>query len=110
MKTTAVVLRGVLTADGKLELEGKPDLPPGPVQVSVETVEEATAGRGWWEVLQDIRREQKARGHRGRTREEIDAEIAGLRAEWEGRQLRIEQLQEEARRAREDRGCHEQSA
>jgi hypothetical protein len=101
MDGTTIVLHGTLKPDGTLELDAKPNLPPGRVQVSIQPeLSPSPATQGWWDVLQQIWAEQAATGHRGRTREEIDAEINEMRNEWEEHQLALEQIQEEAARAR----------
>ncbi len=69
-----VVLRGLVRADGTLEVLGKVGLTPGPVEVTVRTVAATATPRGnWWEALAKIRAVQAARGHAPRTREEINA-------------------------------------
>jgi hypothetical protein len=104
MDGTTIVLHGTLKSDGTLELDEKPNLPPGRVQVAIKTeTPPAPAAQGWWDVLQKIWAEQAARGYRGRTGEEIDAEINEMRNEWEEHQLALERIQEEAARAREQR-------
>jgi hypothetical protein len=103
MSPSQVVIRGTLKPDGTLDLDEKPNLPAGRVQVTLQAVPEPTAsGPGWWEVLQRIWREQAASGFKGRTKEEIDADVQQLRDELEEHANRIERLQEEAQRARED--------
>ncbi len=81
-KTKAVVVRGTLTPEGALVLEERPDLPPGPVQVTVEIAQPAAGGEDLMEVLERIHREQRARGFVPRSREEIDADIEAMRREW----------------------------
>src|SRR5205823_10521765 len=102
----SIVLHGTLKPDGTLELDEKPNLPPGRVQVAIQTEAPPTpAAQGWWGVLQKIWAEQAATGHRGRTREEIDAEINALRDEWEERMAALEKIHQEAERNRGDSGC-----
>jgi hypothetical protein len=84
MKLSAVIVRGTLKQDGTLELDEKPNLPPGRVQLVVQHLPEGAETRpGWWEVLQQIWKDQEARGYKGRSREEIDAEVAASRTEEE---------------------------
>jgi hypothetical protein len=97
MNPTEVVVRGTLKEDGTLELDEKPELPPGRVQVTLRHVPEAAPGRpGWWEVLQQIWKDQEARGYKGRTKEEIDAEIDAERAEEEEYEERWRQIWSQA--------------
>jgi len=106
MTPPEVTIQGTLRPDGTLELDEKPDLPPGRVRITIQPAEETVPpGPGWWEVLQEIWKEHAAQGFRGRTREEIDAEINALREEWEGRMRELEKIHEEAQRAREEAGC-----
>lgn len=100
-----VTVEGTLKPDGTLELDEKPNLPPGRVRVMVQPARELPPSPGWWEVLQQIWKEQAANGHRGRTREEIDADLDALREEWEERLRELDAIHDEARRAREQPGC-----
>lgn len=97
--TATQVLRGVLRPDGTLELQGKPTLPAGPVQVTLQAEFEADR-RDPWGALQQIWDERKALGLQSRSAEEIDAQIQAMRDEWEERQQEIEHLQETCRRDR----------
>jgi hypothetical protein len=83
MSADQVTVRGTLKADGTLELEAKPVLPPGPVQVTVQPLS-LPLKESTWAVLQRIWDERKARGMPSRTRQEIDAEIGQQRDEWGG--------------------------
>ena len=81
MNRSQVVVHGWLKPDGTLELESKPPLPEGPVEIMIRSVPEPQpAAENWWEYLQRARSELETAGHRFRTREEIDAEIAELRS------------------------------
>lgn len=83
MSTTSVVVEGTLRSDGTLELAGKPNLPPGRVRVTVETIEPAAPPGDVWDYLERVRADNLARGFRGRSKEEIDAEINAMRDEWD---------------------------
>ena len=74
---TQVEVGGTLRADGTLSLDERPDLPAGPVRVTLEVVVPTPPeeGEGWWEFLQQLRAEQLASGYVPRTDEEIQAEI-----------------------------------
>jgi hypothetical protein len=97
MPGNIVEVEGTLRADGTLELDQKPNLPPGRVRVTVQPVE---APVDVIDILRRIHAEQAARGHVPRTREEIDADIAAMRQEDEERLQGIERLHEECQRAR----------
>jgi hypothetical protein len=77
-----VVLHGELLADGTLLLNARPELPPGPVEVtinpSIGPKKEST-----WAVLEKIWMERASLGIPSRTRAEIDAQIDSFRKEWE---------------------------
>ena len=82
MSTSQVVIQGTLQHDGTLQLDEKPSLPPGRVQVILQVMSEPSpAGLGWWDILQQIWKEQEARGDPGRSLEEMEAEEAAQRAE-----------------------------
>jgi hypothetical protein len=88
--------------NGRIVLNTPADLPDG-TRVRVEIVAQpaAPAGPDWWHVLQQIRADREARGYPFRSGEEIDAELAAMRDEWEERQLALERLQEESGRERD---------
>jgi hypothetical protein len=95
-----VELQGTLQADGTLVLDEKPNLPPGRVRVTMQTLPDITQ-TDIWQFLERLWAEQRARGHVPRSKEEIDAEIAASRQEDEERMLAIERLHEECQRMRE---------
>ncbi len=106
METSQVEVQGVLQADGTLVLDERPNLPAGRVTVLVRPLESAPPKRrplvGFGV---EIWAERKALGLQPRTAEAIDAEINVMRDEWEGHQLALERIQEEARRARTKPPC-----
>jgi hypothetical protein len=78
MNTT--VLEGVLKPDGTLEFDCKPELPPGPVRVTLEALPHKPS---LMYLLEQIWAERESLGMTPRTPKEIDAEIRELRAEWD---------------------------
>jgi len=81
MNRNQVVVHGRLKPDGTLELDAKPPLPEGPVEIVIRSVPGPQPGaENWWGYLQRARSELEAAGHRFRTREEIDTEIEELRS------------------------------
>src|SRR5204863_1815279 len=82
--TTAVEIEGTLRPDGTLVLDRQVDLPPGRVRVTVQSLSDLTQ-TPVWRVLDQIWAEQRASGHVPRSREEIDADLAGMRQEDEER-------------------------
>jgi hypothetical protein len=86
MTPNAAVIHGTLRDDGTLELDEKPAVAPGRVQVTISAI--PTPGvsrprRGLIDVLDEIYSSQKARGYRGRTIEEMEDDEARRRAEDE---------------------------
>jgi hypothetical protein len=104
MSTTRVEVTGTVQPDGTLVLDRKLSLPAGPVRVAVETVRPPNP-RNSWAVLEQIWANQRARGEQPRTVEEIDAELAAMRKQWEEHQRALERIQEEAQKAREQPPC-----
>lgn len=81
MTPTQLILHGNLKPDGTLELAERPALPVGPVEIVLRplpTLQAASAD--WWQYLQKARAELQTAGHRFRSKEKIDAEIAELRS------------------------------
>jgi len=82
MSLTETVIEGTLKPDGTLELDQKPNLSPGRVQIIVQPLVSSPAKRrGLVDVIDEIRREQLARGYQGRTAEEMAADEAERKAE-----------------------------
>jgi hypothetical protein len=103
MAVTETTVRGAVTADGQLVLDGNLDMPPGRVEVIVRRIQDASGERRpMLETLKRIWAEQEARGFRGRSAEEIIADVDAMRDEWEERQQGLEDLQDrlQAERAR----------
>lgn len=95
------VIEGTLQPDGTLELDQKPNLLPGRVQVIVQPLPELPEGDPFWDMMKSIWAGQKARGHVPRSVEEVEAERQEIREGWARRQQAIERLQDESRRLRE---------
>jgi hypothetical protein len=93
MSFTEVVVEGTLKPDGTLELDQKPGLSPGRVQVIVKPLAATPTGRpGLVEVLDEIRQSQRARGYHGRTPQEMQAEETARQEEDADYEQRSEQL------------------
>jgi hypothetical protein len=98
MSPTQVVVRGTLKPDGTLELEERPGLPAGPVEVIVRSLPEARAGaEDWWQYLQRARAELEALGHRFSTGQEVNAYIEDLRSGDERIEEVYRRIEEEQR-------------
>ncbi len=102
MKQAEVVMEGTVTDDGRVVVEGKPDLPPGRVRITLETVEDAApAEHPMFATFRQIWADLDARGFRGRTAAEAVADVRALRDEWDVRQEAVERLQDRLRARRE---------
>jgi hypothetical protein len=80
-----------LDANGQLSLSHRPQLPPGPVQVTIRV---AAAGprRGLADVIREIRADQVARGFHGLTAEQLRQREAEIEAENDEYDREMEQL------------------
>ena len=97
---TQVVVQGTLKPDGTLELDEKPNLPPGRVQLVMVPLPELPKDDPFWQRMQAIWDRQKARGHVPRSEAEVEAERRALRDEMEEEIQEAIRLQEECRRSR----------
>ena len=92
MSTNPVTVHGRVKPDGTLEVTERVDLPPGPVQVTVEPSPEAQPGADTRSVLRRIWARRQARGAVARSKDQIDAEIEAMRDEDEQRMREIEAI------------------
>jgi hypothetical protein len=84
MSVNTAVVQGTLKDDGTLELDERPPLAPGRVQVTILPIRDpavARPGRTILDILDEIRAAQVARGYGGRSIEEMEADEAELRAD-----------------------------
>lgn len=100
MNSREVVMEGTVRPDGTLVLDGPTKLPPGRVQVIVQSLPELPPGDPFWDMMQSIWAGQKARGFTPRPSEQIEAEREETRKHWEDRLQEVGRLQEESRRLR----------
>ena len=92
MESATIVLEATVTPEGTLQLADKLPLPPGKVRITVEPLQDRQ-GLGVLEVLARVHAAQAERGFKGRSKEEIDADVRALRDEWDERMEEIERLQ-----------------
>lgn len=93
MNVQAVTVEGTLQPDGTLQLDQRPNLAPGRVQVVVQPLAPAAAAqRGLVDVMDEIRAGQLARGYHGRSRAETQAEETARRDEDDDYERRSEEL------------------
>jgi hypothetical protein len=86
MNLNPAVVQGTLKDDGTLELDEKPPLAPGRVQVTILPMPAPVVAqplRTILDVLDEIHAAQEARDYRGRSIEEMVADEAERRAEAE---------------------------
>lgn len=103
MSSETVVVQGMVTRDGTLELAERLPLPAGRVRVTVELVPELPRDDPFWQRMQAIWDAQKSRGHVARSEEEVEADRRSVREEWDERMRDIEQTRADAERARHSR-------
>lgn len=92
MSNQQIVLHGRIRPDGTLQIDERIDLPPGPIQVTVEARPEMQGGEDTRSVLEQIRGRRLTRGAVTRSKEQIDAEINAMRDEDEQRMREIEAI------------------
>jgi len=81
-----ITMQGTVRADGTLELDDPVAMPEGRVQVTILPIPEPALSRPRrtiLDVLDEIHVAQEARGYRGRSIEEMEADEAKQRAEEE---------------------------
>ena len=100
-------LFGTVRPDGTLELDEQLRVPPGRVRVRVESLPtaEVQPAESLVEFVRRLRREMEVAGHTFRTKEEIDAEIEGLRNEWDERLDQLDRAWSPATDEEEKPGC-----
>ena len=93
MSLTESIVEGTLKPDGSLELDQAPSVAPGRVQMNVKPLVSPTARRrGLVDVIDEIHRDQVARGYQGRTAEEMAADEADHRTEEDDYDRRMQEL------------------
>ena len=80
-----VFVQGTIRPDGTLELTQNPNLPPGPVLVTVQPVPAGSSPPGLAGVIDAIRQRQQARGFPGRSAQNINAGLRGGEDDYEQR-------------------------
>jgi hypothetical protein len=93
-----VFVRAVLKPDGTLELDEKPNLRPGRVQLIMVPLPELPKDDPFWQRMEAMWAAQKARGHIPRTVEEVEMERQRLRDESEAEIQEAMRVHEECRK------------
>jgi hypothetical protein len=104
MDTNLWTVRGTLKPDGTLELDEKPPLAVGRVKVTIQPEASGSEVESLMQLMARIWADQRTRGQVSRSKEEIDAAIAGFREEAHEEMQAIEKLHEKCRQAREEKG------
>src|SRR5205807_5176349 len=74
MNVTEETIEATLDANGQLRLAHPPQLPPGPVRVTIRVAAAVGPQRGLADVIREIATEQRSRGFPGRSAEDLRAE------------------------------------
>lgn len=91
MNQNEVILQGTLAADGTLQLDEKPNLPPGRVTVVVQALPQVPQADPFWQRMQAIRAIPRTTPDDGG--EHTLEEVRRMREEWAEHQQRLESLQ-----------------
>lgn len=92
MNLQPISVEGTLHPDGTLQLDQKVNLSPGRVQVVVQPLPKTRGTGGLGNVMDEVRASQQARGHRGRTFQEMQAEELAREEENDDYDRRSEEL------------------
>lgn len=92
MSRTEEVIDATLDADGALRLARRPQLPPGPVRVTIQAVGPSRPRRTLADAIRELRADQIARGFHGLTPEELRQREAELEAENDEYDRKMERL------------------
>ncbi len=71
MNVLQETIEATLDSNGQLRLSHQPQLPPGPVRVTIRVAAPVGPRRGMAEVIQEIDADQRLRGFHGRTAAEL---------------------------------------
>jgi hypothetical protein len=100
MSMNQIVVQGIVESDGTLKLDQPVPLPPGAVEVTIQSLSNtATSLDPFWATMEEIWAGQRERGHVPRSKAEIDAQIASLRDEAEEEMRAVERIHAECQQA-----------
>jgi hypothetical protein len=98
MSLTTAVIQGVLKADGTLELDERPCLEPGRVQVTLQAVvARSPTIRGLAGTIEEIRQYQQAQGYAGLTPDEMAQRDEIRWADEDGYEERMREIRSRTR-------------
>ena len=101
MGATHVVVEGTLKPDGSLELDDKLDLPPGRVQLIVQSLPELPKDDPFWQMMQGIWAARAAAGRTPRSTEEVEGQRRAIRDDVDEEIEKARRLQDESVRLRQ---------
>jgi hypothetical protein len=81
MNVLEETIEAVLDSNGQLQLSHQPQLPPGPVSVTIRASGACGPRRGLTDVIREIAAEQRSRGYSGRSAADLRAEDEAREAE-----------------------------
>ena len=84
------MIDATLDSDGQLRLTRKPQLPPGPVRVTIRVARTVGRQRGLADVIGEIAAEQRSRGYHGRSAGDLRAEDDSRLAEDDERDRELD--------------------
>lgn len=73
MSVSEETIDAMLDSNGQLRLSHKPQVPPGPVRVTIRVAAAPVQQRGLADVVREIAAEQRARGFPGRSTADLRA-------------------------------------
>jgi hypothetical protein len=76
-----ITVQGTLNADGTLQLDEKPNLPPGRVTVVLRQETAPQTKEGWWPYMQAMRKRLEEAGHHFLDEKEMEDYIAWMRGD-----------------------------
>jgi len=91
MSQNEVIIQGTLSTDGTLQLDEKPNLPPGRVQVVVQSLPIIPSDDPFWQRMQTIRAIPRTTPDDG-GKNSLE-EVRQMREEWDEQQRERERLQ-----------------
>ncbi len=98
MTIQSTVIRGQLNPDGTLELESRPELPAGPVEVTIRAIgQPSSPSENWWDFLQRTRKELQAAGSPFMSEDEVQVHVEDLRSGDERLDAIYRRLEDEPR-------------
>lgn len=92
MNVIEETIEATLDSGGQLRLTRQPQLPPGPVRVTIRAAPAVGPQRGLLDVIREIRADQLARWFHGLTTEQLRQREAELEAENDEYDREVERL------------------